>query len=171
MAVFVVMVTVAVVMVMLARGLRLAGAAGELVHKLDELIRRGMVLAGQVASLDRDGPILQNCQLHFRFHGQTPFRSKSLFSDFTTFCQPIFRQAWLTISRLYCTRSLLSVATCSARQTALLSRNVATTAPVRSRTSRPNEPPCVTTRPRTDAAFCSSARSPAWKSRDTVFTE
>src|SRR5262245_32420572 len=100
MLVFMVMLFVTVVMMLLARGLRVAGAAGQLMHQFDELIRRGVVLAGQVAGLDRDRAVLQDCQLHFRFHGQTPFRSKSLFSDFTIFCQPIFKQAWLTISRL-----------------------------------------------------------------------
>jgi hypothetical protein len=42
MPVFMVMV---VVMVMVAGGLGFAGAAGELVNQLDELVRRGMVLA------------------------------------------------------------------------------------------------------------------------------
>ena len=86
--VMIMMVIVVVMVVVLARGLRVTGAAGELVHKLDELIRRGVVLAGHVAGLDRDGPILQDRQLHFGLHDQTPFRSKSLFSVFTTFCQP-----------------------------------------------------------------------------------
>jgi hypothetical protein len=45
MVVFVVLVIVVVVMVMVASGLGFAGAAGKLVHQLDELIRRGVVLA------------------------------------------------------------------------------------------------------------------------------
>jgi hypothetical protein len=49
MPVLVVVVTVVVMVVLLARGLRVAGAAGELLHQLDELIRRGVVLAGHVA--------------------------------------------------------------------------------------------------------------------------
>src|SRR6266496_1388593 len=47
MPVFVVLVIV--VMVVIARGLRFAGTAGQLVHELDELIRRGVVFAGHVA--------------------------------------------------------------------------------------------------------------------------
>jgi hypothetical protein len=47
----VLMLMMMVVMVMLPRGLRLAGAAGELVHQLDELIRRSVMVPGQVAGL------------------------------------------------------------------------------------------------------------------------
>src|SRR5262245_48084697 len=127
-------IVVVMVMVVLARGLGLAGAAGELVHQFDELIRRGVVFPGHVPGLDRDGTVLQNRQLHFGLHGQTPFRSKSLFSVFTTFCQPSLSAAWPTISRLYCTRSLFRVATCSGRQIAWLSRSVAMGSPRRLRT-------------------------------------
>src|SRR5262245_53851565 len=162
-------VSVLVVMMMVARGLGLADAAGELVHQLDELIRRGVVLAGHVAGLDRDGPVFQNRQLHFRLHGQTPFRKRSLFSVFTTFCHPSLRAAWPTISRLYWTRSLFTRVTLAALQVALPCARVATSSPLRCTTSR--RPAWTRTcRPRTTAAFCKSARSPAWKSRDTVFT-
>jgi hypothetical protein len=50
-------VLVMVMVMMLARGLGLAGAAGKLVHQLDELIRRGVVLAGKISSFDRDNSI------------------------------------------------------------------------------------------------------------------
>jgi hypothetical protein len=63
------MMLVVMVMVVVACGLGFAGSPGELVHQLDELIRRGMVFAGHVASRDGDGPIVQDGQLHFRFHG------------------------------------------------------------------------------------------------------
>ena len=49
MLVFVVLVMV--VMVMFTGGLGFAGAAGELVHQLDELVRRGVVFAGHVAGV------------------------------------------------------------------------------------------------------------------------
>ena len=62
-------------MVVLARGLHDAGAASELVDQLDELVRRGVMFPGHVAGLDRDGPVLQDRQLHFGFHDQTPFRN------------------------------------------------------------------------------------------------
>ena len=93
MTVLVSMVMIIVMMVVVAGGLGFAGAAGELVDQLDELIRRGVVLPGHVPGLDGDGSILQDRQLHFGLHVRPPFRSKSLFSVFTTFCQPIFRQA------------------------------------------------------------------------------
>src|SRR5262245_53580300 len=55
------------VMMLFFRGLGLKGAAGELVHELDELVGRGVVFSSQVAGLDRDGAVVQNCQLHLRF--------------------------------------------------------------------------------------------------------
>src|SRR5438128_3810036 len=173
MPVFVVLMMM--VMVMIARGLGFAGAAGELVHQLDELIRRGVVLAGHVAGLDRDGPVLQNRQFHFRLHGQTPFRSKSLFSVFTTFCQPSVSAAWPTISRLYCTRSLFTAATLAWLHVALFPASVATRLPPRSTTRRRSVtlngvPTARTSSPRTAAAFRNSPRSAAWKSSDTVLT-
>src|SRR5438094_940969 len=47
-----------IVMVMLARGLGFAGAAGKLVHQLNEFIRRGVMFTGQVPRLNRDGSVL-----------------------------------------------------------------------------------------------------------------
>jgi hypothetical protein len=47
-----------------------------------------VMFSGQIAGLDRDGPVIQNRQFHFRFHGQIPFRKTNLFSDFMDFCQP-----------------------------------------------------------------------------------
>src|SRR5882672_10092397 len=146
-------VLVMVVMMVIARGLGFAGAAGKLVHQLDELILRSVVIAGHVAGLDRDGPVLQNRQFHFRLHGQTPFRSKSLFSVFTTFCQPSLRAAWPTISRLYCTRSLFTVATLAWLHVALPCASVATSVPLRSTIWRP-APTARTSSPRTAAALC-----------------
>ncbi len=66
MMLFVVMVVV--MMVMFTGGLGFAAAAGELVHELDKLVRRGVMFPGHVAGVDRDGPVLQYRQLHFCFH-------------------------------------------------------------------------------------------------------
>jgi protein CrcB len=83
-------------MVVLARGLRLAGAAGELVHQLDELIRRGVVLAGQVAGLDQDGPVLQDRQLHFRLHVRPPFLfTINVTGSFAIGCLTVLLAKWL----------------------------------------------------------------------------
>ena len=73
MSVFVVMRLMLVVMMVLAGGLRFASAAGELMYQLDKLVRRGVVLPGHVARLDRDGPIVQDGQFHFGLHVSTPF--------------------------------------------------------------------------------------------------
>lgn len=61
------MVMVMMVMVFLGR-LRFTGAAGELVNEFDELIRRGVMLALEVACLDAYGSILKDGQVHFRLH-------------------------------------------------------------------------------------------------------
>ena len=60
MSVLVMMVLVLVMMVVLASRLGFVGAAGQLVHQLDELIRRGVVLAGHVARLNGDRAVFQN---------------------------------------------------------------------------------------------------------------
>jgi hypothetical protein len=73
MPVLVVLVVVLMVMMLSARRLGVAGAAGKLVYEFDELVRRGMVLARHIAGLNRDRPVLQDRQFHFRLHVSTPF--------------------------------------------------------------------------------------------------